>query len=219
MAMSKNKNKFKFCVGSSNEHRSNIWTVVQNKADVYMISRSFGKDFKVSIHGSGINQSAVTQDFMKKHDIPETERLAERWHYDAESANPQIIFSICFLSNQLIDFSDIDELDNDIIIIPDAIENCYVEVLVYKLIETPATEWNIPLGYHVLRHNTLSNGKMLVFMYHYPKLLEEHIKMIDDMSSLMRNKKNELGIGNRVVAAHFGTVNEAGQRRLCELYI
>ena len=218
--MSKNKNKFRFCVGSSNEFRSNIWTVSQSKDDVYMISRSFGKDFKVSLHGSGVNQAAVTEVFLTKHDIAETERPSNRWYYDSKDSTPKIVFAVCFLSNQLIDFTDIDEIDCELISIPPPEYNYYVEVLVYKSLEKPLSECIIPAGYSIFEHKILSNGLMLVFMYHYPELLAEHDKIIEDASLLIKNKKLELGLDiNKTVAAHIQTDNSDGIRRLIELYI
>lgn len=46
MSNNKKKNDFKFIVGRGQSRCSNIWGIRVRKNDVYVISKSFGNDYK-----------------------------------------------------------------------------------------------------------------------------------------------------------------------------
>ena len=93
----KNKQKFEFCVGTSNSFRSTLWKIVVNKSDIYILPQSSKNYFKISLHGSGVCQMAITGEHLQELNIP-TEERGVRWKCDVEEFNAQIVFTINFLN-------------------------------------------------------------------------------------------------------------------------
>lgn len=57
---------FRVAVGRPDGRRSTIWKFTTHKGDVYILSRMFGSDCKVSLHASGQCQWSGTGEWVKK---------------------------------------------------------------------------------------------------------------------------------------------------------
>ncbi|MFN7686420.1 MAG: hypothetical protein ACK5OP_01700 [Sphingobacteriales bacterium] len=76
------KSTCRFAVGERNGLKSSIWTVAINKADIYVFSRLFGSDFKLSLHESGNAQWSFTSDFVARQiDMPNKDRHFIKWTF------------------------------------------------------------------------------------------------------------------------------------------
>ncbi len=78
--MSRKTKGFRFAVGSEQDNRSNTWKVVVNKNDMYLLSKGFGSDFKISFHESGQCQCSLTDSYVKRTGISNKNRHFEKWN-------------------------------------------------------------------------------------------------------------------------------------------
>ena len=69
----------RIAVGSPNGVRSTIWKFWSHDRSVYVASRMFGGDVKVSIHGSGECQLSRPGEWAKANNRPNTERHLHKW--------------------------------------------------------------------------------------------------------------------------------------------
>lgn len=75
------RQEFRIAVGSPSGERSTVWKFWTNGADVYIQSRMFGSDCKVSLHASGQCQFSRTSESLKKisPDAKNQERHINKW--------------------------------------------------------------------------------------------------------------------------------------------
>ena len=74
------KREVRIAVGIPTGRRSTVWKFCVHKSEVYILSRMFGSDAKVSLHSSGECQWSATGSWVKK--VPgrrNTERHITRW--------------------------------------------------------------------------------------------------------------------------------------------
>lgn len=70
-------NSFRFAISDASV-RSECWTVFTNKDDVYLTGSAYRKALKVSLHGSGVCQIALLEQFVAKHVEGRDERPEDR---------------------------------------------------------------------------------------------------------------------------------------------
>jgi hypothetical protein len=58
--------EFRLAVGASTDRRSTVWKFSVHKNDIYIMSRMFGSDAKVSLHATGACQWSATGDWVVK---------------------------------------------------------------------------------------------------------------------------------------------------------
>ena len=71
----------RLAVGTPDGRRSTVWKFIARKNDVYIHTRMFGSEAKVSLHGTGDCQWSCTDDWVKK--VPgrkNADRHMVRWH-------------------------------------------------------------------------------------------------------------------------------------------
>ena len=93
----KYKQRFGFCVGTSNSNRSTVWKIVVDKNDVYIMSKAYGGSAKVSLHQSGVCQIAMTSEKIAEFGIAQEKRPGDRWYYTPEDNTANNIFTIDIL--------------------------------------------------------------------------------------------------------------------------
>lgn len=215
----KNKQRFEFCVGTSNNHRSTVWKVVVSKSDVYIIPTSSNNYFKVSLHGSGVCQMAITGEHLEEFNIPRDERPGQRWKCEAEEINANIIFSIAFLNCFLVDFEGKDNLKAEVNIIPPPEDGRNTEILFYKVKATLPVEGTLPDGYNYLCAFQLSNGEVLVLCYHYPVFTDGNKQIFIKAYREVIAEKERAGIKTDMVSGFLSAGEEGSNIRLIEIFV
>lgn len=99
------KGTCRFAAGERNGLKSSIWTVSVNKSDIYLFSRLFGSDFKLSLHESGDAQWSFTSQFVARQiEMPNKDRHFIKWTYSRPLDNMAInIFRIQIPHTELRD--------------------------------------------------------------------------------------------------------------------
>ncbi len=85
----------RIAVGTPHGRRSTVWKFDARKSDVYIHTRMFGSEAKVSLHESGDCQWSCTDDWVKR--VPgrkNVERDMQRWHLARPDGTAQHIFRI-----------------------------------------------------------------------------------------------------------------------------
>lgn len=76
------KKTCRFAAGQRNGLKSSIWTIAVDKNDIYLFTRLFGSDFKLSLHESGAAQWSHTSEFVARQiDMPNRDRHFIKWNY------------------------------------------------------------------------------------------------------------------------------------------
>jgi hypothetical protein len=71
----------RLAVGTPNGRRSTVWKFTANKGDIYIHTRMFGSDTKVSLHATGDCQWSCTDHWVQKvHGRKNAQRHMVRWH-------------------------------------------------------------------------------------------------------------------------------------------
>lgn len=75
------KKKLRFGVGDGGRLYSEIWTLWNNRSDVYLTSKAFGGRIKLSLHQSGVCQYAFSKDFWEANSgVFESGFKDRTWH-------------------------------------------------------------------------------------------------------------------------------------------
>ena len=221
MGKKKKQSDFKFVVGTSISKCSNKWSVHVRKNDIYLTSKAFGKDYKVSFHESGTCQCSLTNEYVTKTSIPNSERHLDRWKLSLpEDKTPKHIFSILFPYSELIDFTGIDGVDlSNADKLQPPCDGYYLEILIYVLTlgDTEMIDAYIPLSYKFFKACKLPNDSMYTFLYRYEALASEQIMLLNDFKEYVKVKKKQANI-EKTVVAFFGTEID-GVRKICEVYV
>lgn len=70
-------------VGSPESERSSVWKFWVQNNEIYILSRMFGRDSKVSLHKSGTCQWSLTDHWVQaEHDRKNADRHMARWHIE-----------------------------------------------------------------------------------------------------------------------------------------
>jgi hypothetical protein len=87
------KKSCRFAAGERNGDKSSIWTVSVNKSDIYVCSRLFGSEFKLSLHESGDAQWSYTSDFVAREiGMHNKDRHFIKWNF--KRPNDNIVINI-----------------------------------------------------------------------------------------------------------------------------
>lgn len=85
----------RFAVGSRDGPRSTIWKVWTHGDEVYIASRMFGSDMKVSFHSTGECQCSATDSYVKRHPgMLNKDRHLTRWTIERPVAEHVLIFQV-----------------------------------------------------------------------------------------------------------------------------
>lgn len=215
----RNKQRFEFCVGTSNSHRSTMWKIVVDKSDVYIMSKAYGRTAKVSLHQSGVCQVAVTSEKLKELGIPGEERPGERWHYTSEQNTANNVFTIDILNCFLIDFSDKEETSPDTKYITPPEDGRLTEIVFYKINTTMSVKGVAPDGYNQLCDFDLSNGEHLTVCYHYPEFTEHNQKIYFDGYHQVVEKVRSENLPPVELIGYLTTKPVNGHSRLIEIFV
>jgi hypothetical protein len=90
-------------VGTPNSRRSTVWKFIADKSDIYIHTRMFGSDTKVSLHATGDCQWSCTDHWVKKVPGPKNaERHMVRWHLARpDGADAQHVFRVRIPESEL----------------------------------------------------------------------------------------------------------------------
>lgn len=159
---------FRVAVGGAAGRRSTVWKFVVQGNEVYILSRMFGSDVKVSLHGDGRCQYSMTDAWMKKNPgTRNAERHMERWRVSRPFGNAAVhAFRVWLPHSELSaidaeeDLSGVEWLDAPPLGASVALE-CYF---------TPSTEHDPCLigsmPFPVLFRTRLLDGRWFVVLHH-----------------------------------------------------
>lgn len=73
----------RFAAGEKLGPKSSIWKVQVRNNDIFIFTRMFGSDCKISLHESGIGQWSLSSDYVSKQsEMKNKERHIANWTYD-----------------------------------------------------------------------------------------------------------------------------------------
>lgn len=215
----KNKERFKFCVGTSNSHRSTMWKIVACKSEIYIIPTASKNYFKISLHGSGVCQMAITGEHLEEYNISKEERPGQRWKCEIGDKNASILLSLTFLNCFLMDFSEKEDLDESVMLISPPEDGKYTEILFYKVKATLPVEAYIPKEYKILKYFQLDNGELLTVLYHYPNFTEQNRNVFVDGYQKVIAFKEHSNIKSEMIPGYMSTDNVNGYVRYIEIFV
>lgn len=215
----KKKQRFEFCVGTSNSNRSTVWKIVVDKSDVYIMSQAYGRSAKVSLHQSGVCQVAMTSEKIAELGIAQEERPGERWHYTPEDNTANNVFTIDILNCFLTDFSEKEQIAPNVKFIEPPTDDRITEILFYKINTTNPVEGIAPAGYFHLCDFALSNGEHFTACYHYPEFSEQNQKTYWDGYRQMLSKINVANLPPVELVGYITTAPIDGHCRLIETFV
>ncbi|SBW04140.1 hypothetical protein KL86DPRO_20265 [uncultured delta proteobacterium] len=214
------KDRFQFGVGDCQGKRSNIWSVILNKNDMYLFSKGFGSDFKISFHESGQCQLSMTDAVVKRENIANRHRHMDRWRLEIDQIfNPIHIFSIIFPATELINFNkNPDDLSITWMDAPSNDEYLEVSVYILNLSYVTNMQFNIPHKCNLLKDFRMQNGISYVYFYQYVPMTEEKNIIVNQHKIKCKKIKLHNGI-DKTVSYFFITSLPTGERKICELFI
>lgn len=215
----KNKQRFEFCVGTSNSHRSTIWKIVVNKSEIYIIPTFSKNYFKISLHGSGVCQLAITEEHLSEYNLSKEERPSQRWKCEIGDRNANIVFSLTFLNCFLVDFSDKEILNECVALITPPEDEKYTEILFYKVKATLPVDGYIPKEYKILSCFQLDNGELLLILYHYPVFSDQNKQVFVDGYRKAIAFKEQSNIKTKMVPGYLSTDCVNGYVRYIEIFV
>lgn len=88
--------EIRFAVGDPDGRRSTVWKIAINGSDIYIMSRTFGSDLKISLHASGECSFANTSAWvLKTSDRKNADRRIDSWSLARPNGTAaQIVFRI-----------------------------------------------------------------------------------------------------------------------------
>ncbi len=76
------KSLCRFAAGERTGLKSSVWTVVVKKNDIYLFTKLFGGDFKLSLHESGDAQWSYTSEYVsRQNEMKNQDRHLMKWKY------------------------------------------------------------------------------------------------------------------------------------------
>lgn len=154
--------KIRFCVGDNNKH-SNVFDVIEQKNDIYIISSGKQNQMKLSIHESGAAHSAFTSEYVAKSGIVEKnqDRFLFRMNLLELSDRFEIVDSFLFPYSEIVLT---DEVKKKVMWIDAPPKKKFLEIVFCKagcLKRIQKTD------YWVLYTSCLENGTFFSIMYRY----------------------------------------------------
>lgn len=181
--------EYRIAVGSKDGLRSTVWKFCVNKNDIYIISRMFGRESKVSLHATGECQWSLTGDWVKKKPgRTNASRHITKWNIKRPTdSEAQHIFRIHILETELRSTRKIENLKKVTFISPSqkgsAISlECYITP---PSTSDPALQTNLPCS--VLASIQLADSRWFVVMRNVTT------PSIDDVESLRHTILKQIG--------------------------
>jgi hypothetical protein len=82
----------RFAVGTRGAERSTIWKLWTQGDEIYLASRMFGSDMKVSFHSSGACQWSCTDSWVKRQEsVRNSDRHVKRWSVEHPTGNQALL--------------------------------------------------------------------------------------------------------------------------------
>jgi hypothetical protein len=102
--------EFRVAVGSPDAQRSTVWKFSTQTNEIYILSRMFGADVKVSLHSTGEGRWAATGDWVKKEPgRVNADRLIAKWQMrEPSGGEASHVFRVRIPTSELR-VSDVDE--------------------------------------------------------------------------------------------------------------
>lgn len=195
--------KLRFIVGDTNKYCSHIWKVVTCKEDVYIMCGS-GRQHKISLHGSGVCHSAVTQEHMADFNIEPGKRTNVRWKLSLEENESAIALTVIIPFDQLADRSASISPNKQISRIPTPpIGTAAVIYFIKTKSGQSEINWILDPGVKCLHTLRLQSGDTLSILYRYTQQFNEMVgqqkKLLSCMANIAKTKTSRQITGGFVV--------------------
>ena len=214
MPMSK-KEKYRFCIGDKNKH-SSLTTIIPEKNDVYIVSKSNENQTKLSIHESGKCQYSFTSEYVKKNRIVERNRDRHLMEFELLplSDRYEIVMSYIYLFDEIC--LDDEILKQDVTWIPAPKKNWCVEVVFCKgATFNPAA---ISDEYKYIRTIVLDNRAVFIALYRYIPINDELRENVVDTRKIVKEDKTKKNCEEKICAS-FGYIGKNEHRYNVEIYV
>lgn len=171
----------RFCVGDKNESFSPVWKFFINNSDVYLLARTMGRVWKISLHESGKCRAAMLEENHKGVD-----RVITKWEktwVDNYSANVAILTPYISLKQPLNKNVEA-YLSKDIYYInrPSLNEKIIIRVIFAKNDQVEIIN-KLPAGSVIFFKSALRNGEIVYLAYWKEVLSNEEISILKDQIS------------------------------------
>jgi hypothetical protein len=160
--------EFRVAVGSASAPRSTVWKFWAQTNEIYILSRMFGADIKVSLHSTGEGRWAATGDWVKKEPgRSNADRLIANWQMREPSGQEAShVFRVRIPTSELR-ASSVDEDLSNVQWLPAARPDSAVSLECYI---TPKSNADPTLGaalpFDVVFRVPLANSRWLVVLQH-----------------------------------------------------
>lgn len=211
------KHEFRYAVGEPSGRRSSVWKIWTHKSDVYIMTRMFGADAKVSIHASGECQFSATAQWMRKNpDKRNAQRHIARWLLpQTEPDSAGFVFRIQIPESELRQGDAAEDMSGVTWLAAPpqgkaAIAECYMTPVSGG---DPALATSLP--YPLLRSFPLVDGRWFVVLHGVDNVnsadLERARQQVLEQNPEIASTRKTYSV------ALFGTVNDTQGRLLVEL--
>lgn len=191
----KSRQDFRLAIGNRDSHRSSVWKIWVQKNDIYIHSRMFGSDAKVSLHESGDCQWSMTTEWVKRQEksVSNAARHIEKWKMPQIEANSAAcIFKIVIPKSELRKINIHEKLENvHWLQIPKRDSAIEIDLYLTPPSLTPIPEKNIP--FNILFSFQLYDKRWLIAIYHEERVNEDNdneLKRLRSESIVEFKKRN-----------------------------
>lgn len=168
-----NPHEVRVAVGTSSGRRSTVWKFAVHKNEIYILSRMFGSDAKVSLHSSGDCQWSGTGAWVKK--VPgrrNAERHIEKWKVRRPTGTEALhVFQIRIPETELraIEWTEGDLESVEWLPTPPLGHTLSLECYITPVMSTsPELSLNLPCPH--LYSLPLADGRWFTVLHHVPAL-------------------------------------------------
>lgn len=190
------RREVRIAVGGPNLRRSTVWKFSAHKSEIYILSRMFGADSKVSLHSSGDCQWSCTDAWVKKVDgRKNADRHIAKWFVSRPTGNAAThVFQIRIPETELRVVDVVEDLgDVEWLPVPPKAHTVSLECYITPVSTSiPAFSSNLPLPH--LFSLPLADGRWFTVLHHVPRL---DGKELEPLRNQMNNQAREAGIQPR----------------------
>ena len=171
------KRTIRFAAGKRNGPKSSVWTITVSKSEIYIFTRLFGSEFKLSLHESGDAQWSFTSEFVSKQiNMSNKERHIIKWRFDRTYDNLAVnIFRIQIPHTELRDIPS--PTKKKVKWISGITLGTYqFDLCLTKPSDTNPVDGRTDLPHHVLESIQLEDKRWLVIFSHAVGLIPDDIE-------------------------------------------
>ncbi len=216
--MTKFENEHRVAVGGQKGMRSSVWKFASHKGNVYIMTRMFGADAKVSLHESGQAQWSATSSWVLRDPIRKnSDRHIKRWTLPtATKDNAELVFEVQIPRSELRRIDEVEDLKNiQWLPLPPVGLSVCLECYITPVLEK--NEYTFKFPYPLLTIMPLNKDRFFVVLVNLKPISE------GDLDKTRRAIINQVTkVGFKILPAHRATVffeRETGVKGMIEMVL